>query len=342
MATAETGLDRRMAAGNFSWDFEPDAVRARQMDQLMRSRLANSLRHIQEQAGTVLDTLPQEIEPFLGRLEAAPVSPVAFSYYFDIVLALEREEYAEARGFWQKLIALPSFSGGLRIQELVDPRHDEAAARYVRFFIADTGSDFQIFPPRPEESVQCRALIEGAFDLMKAGDPALANEISELVREITLASGSMDPAALTFDGSSSFMMWGGILLNARRGGGVLELVQMLAHESAHNLLFGMTTEEPLTLNSEDERYQSPLRIDPRPMEGIYHATYVSARMYRCVRRLLDSGVLDASQTELAEKDSAANAQFFRGGWKVVEEHGRLTPLGRGLMDSARAAMAAVF
>src|SRR5204863_186223 len=82
-----------------------------------------------------------------------------------------------------------------------------------------------------------------AFALLDAGDPELAGEIRALLREIILAAGSKDPKALTFDGASSFMLWGAIIINADRSDGPIGMVQMLAHESAHNLLFGFSADE---------------------------------------------------------------------------------------------------
>ncbi len=128
---------------------------------------------------------------------------------------------------------------------------------------------------------------------MESGDPALAAEIRTLLREIVLAAGSEDPKAMTFDGASAFMLWGAIIINANRRDGAVGMVQMLAHESAHNLLFGFSADGPLVENSAEELYSSPLRVDPRPMDGIYHATFVTARMHRAIKQLLDSGVLDS-------------------------------------------------
>ena len=44
-------------------------------------------------------------------------------------------------------------------------------------------------------------------------------------------------------------------------------------------------------------FSSPLRTDPRPMDGVVHATYVVARMHQTISRLLDAGVL--SETDQA-------------------------------------------
>ena len=158
------------------------------------------------------------------------------------------------------------------------------------------------------------------------------------LREIILAAGTQQKEAYTFDGASAFMLWGGIIINANRRDHELTMVQMLAHESAHNLLFGLGVDDPLVENSPEELFPSPLRLDPRPMEGIYHATFVTARMHRSVKQLLDSGILLPSTQEIARKEIAENARLFAKGIETVMRHGKLTPLGLTIMDGARTYM----
>ena len=117
-----------------------------------------------------------------------------------------------------------------------------------------------------------------------------------------------------------------------------ERVEVIAHESAHSLLFGFCTDEPLVENRGDELYTSPLRPDPRPMDGIYHATFVSARMHLAMSRLAESGMLDQESRDAAIRAAASDAANFEAGYAVVRDHGRLTRTGRALMDSARAYM----
>jgi HEXXH motif-containing protein len=175
---------------------------------------------------------------------------------------------------------------------------------------------------------------------MQAGDPALAGEIRGLLREIILAAGTQDPKAMTFDGVSSFMLWGAIILNANRREGELSMVQKLAHESAHNLLFGFSADGSLVENDDDELFSSPLRPDPRPMDGIYHATFVTARMHRVIKRLVESGVLSAAQKESARKELDDNARLFQNGIATVNQQGKLTSLGKVVMQGASDYMAA--
>jgi HEXXH motif-containing protein len=118
------------------------------------------------------------------------------------------------------------------------------------------------------------------------------------------------------------------------------MVQALAHESGHNLLFGLCADGPLHENDNDERFTSPLRRDPRPMDGIIHAAYVSARQHQSVQRLLDARVLDDAQQRQARAANVANAKHFAMGIDTVDRHAKLTPLGQSAMDNARRYMAA--
>jgi len=320
--------------------FAPSAERVFFLDWRMRSRLAASLRYILAQGDGVL-TIPQErFQKFLTDLEARPVSPLAFSFYNDAVLAIEEDDIKNASQLLTELTTLPSRADGLEIIDLADPKQDAVAARYARFLNDDPSVSFDIFPPSKPIAEKCRAQIRDAFALLDAGDPDLAGEIRALLREIILAAGTKDPKAMTFDGASSFMLWGAIILNADRGDGPIGMAQMLAHESAHNLLFGFSADEALVENGPDELFSSPLRKDPRPMDGIYHATFVTARMYRVVQQLLDSGVLDAAAKEKAQKDLADNARLFQHGIETVQKFAKLSPLGASVMRGAAEYMAA--
>ena len=139
---------------------------------------------------------------------------------------------------------------------------------------------------------------------------------------------------MTFDGASAFMLWGAIIINSNRPEGALAMAQMLAHESAHNLLFGLSADDSLVENSPEELFASPLRVDPRPMDGIYHATFVTARMHRVVRRLSESGVLSSEMQGIAQKEMTDNARLFANGFETVQRHAKLTALGAALMEGA--------
>jgi len=300
----------------------------------MRQRLADSLRHIWDQAAGCLNLSSEKFQQFLSRLERHAVAPLTFSYYFDAVLAIEADDVEQASRLLAEMMDLPAHPGGPIVAELGDPSQDATARRYANFIDTDPSFKFEIFPPSAPAAQSCRDQIKGAFALLDAGDPVLAAEIRALLREIILAAGSEAKNVMTFDGASSFMLWGAIIINANRKDGDLEMVQMLAHESAHNLLFGLSADGELVENSPEELFSSPLRKDPRPMDGIYHATFVTARMHRVVKHLLDSGTLSAAHREKGLKDLELNTRLFKQGFDIVNQHGRLSPLGAVIMKGA--------
>lgn len=301
----------------------------------MRNRLADSLDYVLRNVGDDLTVGADDARDLIARIRSSHQSPHLFGAYYDLVFALESDDLESARGFAAELLARSPLVG-THISR-IDERSRAEEERYRRLFL----SELHVELPDPELMADCRRRFDEAFALLDAGFPEMAEEIRALLREIVVAAGPEDPKALTFDGASCYMLWGAILLNARGQKNVLDTAQALAHESGHNLLFGFSADGPLVENADDELFSSPLRKDPRPMDGVFHATYVVARMHQTLRRLLDSGVLNSEQTIAAESDLAAHKQNFAIGDAVVREGGRLTEAGRDVIEAAREYMAAV-
>ncbi|HXQ47061.1 MAG TPA: HEXXH motif-containing putative peptide modification protein, partial [Caulobacteraceae bacterium] len=79
---------------------------------------------------------------------------------------------------------------------------------------------------------------------------------------------------------------------------------------------------------EAERYGSPLRSDPRPMEGVAHAVFVTGRMILTLDTLIASGRLDAAETARAAGYLAELEAAQAAGLQTVRMHGRLAPAGQ--------------
>jgi len=163
--------------------------------------------------------------------------------------------------------------------------------------------------------------------------PELAQEIRALVREIVLVSETKTNEQRSFDGASTFYLWGAVFLNVGTATG-LELAQQIAHEAAHLLPFGAMLGQPLTENDSEERFTSPLRQDPRPMEGVLHAAYVLARMAYVLERLLGSErLLPAEQREALELLALHRKRFFDT-LPVVMRHARFKPKAMTIFHGA--------
>ena len=318
------------------FSFVPDGARAHALDLRMRRSLAASFDHIADRCE---GHLPFDA-PAIAALSRALANgerlpPSTFGLYSDLVIALSEDRLADAEALFDALARERPLQGPTRVVPFDHPALAMHRERYSRMMGCEPGSDFVILPPSPERVGRFERELPQAMALMRAATPALADEFEALVSELVMVSGE-ERKGYQFDGGSCYMLWGALFLNVGLSRSPVGLLEVLAHESAHMLLYGFAVEEALVLNDDDELYPSPLRIDVRPMDGIYHATYVSARMHWAMGRLLESGLLDAAGRDEARAARDADARNFAAGDEVVRRHGRLTATGEALMSAARA------
>ncbi len=327
-----------MATFALSFDFGPDGQRARWLDANAHALLADSLAHIEQHAASVLDA--ESLQAIIAQLRAGQrFGPYAFGLYYELAMALMAQDTELARQLAAILCQQAPAAEGLALCSLNDLDAGRVAL-YRRLMDTDPDTSFAMLAPDETQAAAFRTRFASATALMHSAIPELAAEFNGLIRELCMVVA--DPAAnYQFDGGSSYMLWGGLFLNIESHNSDIDLIEVLAHESAHCLLFAFAQDEMLVANDDSELYQSPLRIDPRPMDGIYHATYVSARMHRAMARLLASKQLDATQRAHALQAQERDSKSFWAGYAVVEQHGRLTATGRAVLQQAHAYMQAV-
>ena len=148
----------------------------------------------------------------------------------------------------------------------------------------------------------------------------------------------MDPGVRNFAGVTSFLLWGGTFMNTNAQKGRIECADYLVHEVTHGLLFALSASAPLVLNHLEERYPSPLRQDPRPMDGIYHATLVCGRLLVFYKRALESTLLADEERDLVLAKRPTVEASFRDGLKTVQEFGKLSDLGASYLHEVSSAV----
>jgi HEXXH motif-containing protein len=292
---------------------------------------------------TELDLLEPAVTPkfetFLVKLRAAPVDPQVFGIYYDLVLSLERNEEALARALLSELLELPTPAEGIQVKSLADLSATQRD-RYRRQVDTDPNSVMRIDPAPPAMNEHCRRRVGEALSLLHQGYPELHAELQAILREVVIAASPELDAALEFDGASSFLLWGSIALNARGHETRLDTLEALVHESAHCLLFGLSSAERLLQNDNQPRYSSPLRADPRPLDGIFHATFVTARMHHAVAMLLRKEVLSDQEVAQAKYSLTQHVAAFSDGAATLKEHATFTSLGRTVFDGMLRSMQA--
>lgn len=298
------------------------------------SSLAASIAHITEQARGRLDFDFSQLEPLVGGLRSGVRYPGStYGLYADIVLAILSGDSARAESLLTDLTRERPAARPLRVLGIGDPAHAPHRDRYLRQMCGDPVSTFEMLPATDMQQRTFVARFARARALIAKALPEFSGEFDELVSDVIMVAGD-ESAPYQFDGGSSYMLWGTMFLNVASHSSDVAMVEVLAHEGAHVLLYALTLDEALVENSDDELFPSPLRHDPRPMDGIYHATFVSARMHWAMSRLIGSGLLDAAGCAEASRACDEDVENFWSGYDVVRSHGRLTSTGKAVMQSA--------
>lgn len=300
----------------------------------MHTGLADSLRQICEASeGKVAFDLGA-IERLIGTIErGSRLPPNAFGIYYDLVPALLEGRLAEAEALFAELAIQRPIEVPFRLLALGESAMADRAARYMRMMNDDKAYDHVFLPPSAEDLAGFTRQFAGVMDLLQRAAPEFMAELKVLISELVLVVGPKD-AKFHFDGGSSYQLWGALFLNAVRHTTRIDVIDSLAHESAHSRLFGLCTEEAPVTNPDDELHPSPLRRERRPMDGVYHATFVSARMHWTMSRLIASGLLSDEEMALAVKARDDDKRNFEKGYDTVAAHGRLTETGRIALDAA--------
>lgn len=311
--------------------FEPSGARGRLLDRGMQDDLLGSMGHVAEVAPPAFRewlSVPMD-ELASGR----SLGPEAFGFYYQLVDHLLRDERDEALSIARSLASCRARPSPARWR--VMGRGSPQARVLDAIFDQRLGDEAADFAPIAEDKVGAfDALLQDGLNLLAGGLPPLHEELTEIVSDVLLAE-APPGAAFEFDGASHYQFWGLLLLNPRHHADRLAVAEVLAHESGHSVLFGLCRDQVLSNNPDDELFASPLRVDPRPMDGIIHATYVSARMAWAMASLADSGCLTPAEKVRAVQAASDDRQRFHAGLSTVEQHAQLTPLGRAVIKGAR-------
>ncbi len=331
-----------------SLSFFPEEKRAVQLASRMRSELAMSLSSLLQQTESQLESqdfhhLRQCLTPAIDVLSGAEhVSPALFAAYYQLVLAA----LGEVQGFneFAEIIKEQAQTRpGLNIKSLhaEDLGSEQLEKLYRTALDTDEQMQFGFLAPNKEIAAAAKTRIKRGLALQEKLVPEMAGEFRALVCEILLAAPFSQPDALRFDGVSSYQLWGALALSVAEEKSDLEMVETLAHEASHSFLFGLTIDEPLVSNPDDELFDSPLRPDARPMDGIYHATFVSARMHYAMREASRSGKLNRDQAIECQSLMEQSSRAFYDGHSIVNAKAQLTRTGRDIMTGAYEYMQAV-
>lgn len=316
-----------------NFEFEPDCTRAKFLDKRMHEELGQSLQHVSEACAGKIEFDEQALQSVIENLkQGRAAKPSTFALYYQLVLAIEAQAFEKASAIFGQLHNAPYMDENFEIVTLGSPSFSACNTLYKDMMNADGEISFEY--PEDEVAENFKVRLKQGFALLDATIPELSAEIRAIIRQVVIA-GSDPKSEYQFDGGSHYQLWGALFLNGLFHPDEIAVAEVLAHETAHSLLFGFCVDEPLVFNDDNELYASPLRRDPRPMDGIYHATFVSARMHWAMSRMATSDRLTNEQKDQAREAAARDIENFNEGYSVVAEHGRMSNVGIQLMKSAK-------
>jgi hypothetical protein len=221
----------------------------------------------------------------------------------------------------------------------------EQIGRFSRWWDIEPENAMGMTDVADSEFARVRHLIETAFARLRDCAPELFEEICTIISEIVVARSDGSQRG-EFGGVSSFALWGAIAINFELADDWPTCLRSVVHEAAHNLLFGLARSEPLVADDPAIRRPSPLRQDPRPLDGIFHAAFVSARESLALDSLLIHNErhdrLTQPEVQAVEAMLENSVISFWNCVEVVRHDASLTPLGEQILEECETWMRANF
>jgi hypothetical protein len=299
------------------------------VDAQLRSRLAESLDYIGEYVQANLEIEFRQLAAIKENLRSQSVSAWTFCLFSKLVAELSRGTPDDLTGLLDAVGAAASLAPSEGVA-CFGSRHPQLWWEHFEVLNdTDAKRSFRLAPPSPGVFQACEREVQAAFALMQRADPELHAEVADLLRTIVL--GSPAASSAPFGGSSTFFCWGATLLNADIRRSAIETVDLLVHESSHLLLFALSSRSALTKNPGTERYSSPVRSDPRPIDGIFHACFVTTRVHLAMGRLLASGRLAGGEMAAARNSRAHNGSAARESLDLLKRHAEPTAAGEAIL-----------
>lgn len=317
--------------------FKPSRANGLRARKAIHERLHESLSHVFEQCSEHCEFDRIRADALLSRTRTGErLPPTLFGHFFCLVETIEKDSLQDVVNALEKVLAhancLDPVAIKIRPFNRSNFREKEESA-FRRQFVSDSLVNEQIAHLSEDAEGETIRHFERALEILRNHAPQTFSEIEILASEIVPATGH-GVGGFQFDGSSSLERWGTVLINANLDRTDLELGEAITHETAHNALFAMSPVEFHVDNDPEERYQSPLRLDKRPMNGIYHATFVLARMCFAMTEIAESSSAEEPLKSEATKLAEASRILFADGYRVLEKHANYTAEGRAIMQDA--------
>lgn len=309
---------------------EPCPQRARDLYSHMKTCLVGDFRYlIQISDEAFTNSLLQKLEFALREFERyEKIAPMLFFIKDLWIMAARGQDLPQALEVARRIltlaVALPDEITLHNVLELSKP--DLKALEYV---INEETPVYQNVTPLTEDQMHfCEQKTKEALFIIQTLDPELFEEISALTTQIYFGSSN------TLGAGASSQLFGAIYINGvfPQEVGVELFIDRIIHEAAHLFVFALSSQDELLFDQE-KMVKSPLREDPRPMIGIYHAMFVLSRVIHFLEKLRKHPEFNIDPLSL-ERLINSNRNAFEDSISILQKHSSFTAGGKYLLESS--------
>jgi hypothetical protein len=293
------------------------------------ARVRNSILHVLKQL------VRSGLEDELAVKKSSAAAQLANRFYpkihychNNLINAMKKGDVNQVKISGHKLINSlieGNFPRGLTICSIgIDEWEDDVLGKAVSIATHETGSSAVAVPVHEDRLDENISHVKAALSKIYGFHPEMSDQIDRQNVNIKLFDGKVT------QGLTDTRVFGEIYIRTPRDHVNAELyyVEHIVHEASHTYLNCLMASDPLLLNSPEEKFTSPLRADLRPMYGVYHATFVAARMALTFESVHRHAKDETSLKILAEVTDEA----IRG-LEIIHLYAQLTESGMKLAKS---------
>ena len=322
---------KTLSSTTFMFTINPNQLNAKKARFVQAEKVKKSIHYLINECQNKLSISDEKLAHSLLKLQDIErLTPEIHYYHHALQAAMRRQEKDNVHILLLKLIDIIDHAASLEFKELsitsVGNLEWEkfVTEEAIRLTKEDCDREAEITPISESTLSFFKDVVTAALCIIARHDSDMYDEIHEQVKIIKLFDGKVTM------GLTDVRILGAMLIRLPRQNlnPVLYFLEHIVHEASHIHLNCLMAMDPIILNSSEDRFASPLRKDLRPMVGVLHATYVSARIVRTFLQIY----LATNNQEFLHPLAETLDEVIRG-MVEIKKHAKLTEAGGQLIAS---------
>jgi hypothetical protein len=260
-----------------NYQFLPSAFETKLINDEVKNRLSKSFSYLSELVANVIgEPLSQKLLSVSARIDSADrTDGYVYALYHELLHAIKNNKIENVKELVLNLsnYVIPSKTNvtNFSIPALGEDKYN----LYKKYVNRDDAYELALKGCADDDFLLINDYIHQGIKIFSNIEENFCNHVFAIVGEIVILDVIKGPV---FHSGTTFDTYGTIYIGKEETGSILSYLDKIVHEASHLFVYALNIADELVLNPYDQRFQSPFRQDTRPMIGIYHATFVAARL----------------------------------------------------------------